>query len=144
MIIILLTWVVIAVFAYLIARAVRPIRRSACRKPSGPVNFEIVVAVLIGWWIYKTQGVGLLWPSIIGGDVSLYVVVFVCARPPGVGHAPRRSAALDRGHRRARHMDRPSCWSTRFIASVLPVRIAACSRATTSTATSSSWGSVRC
>jgi carbon starvation protein len=81
MIIILLTWVVIAVFAYLIAKLFIAVPQSVW-----PVNFEIVVALLIGWWIYRKNG-SLLYPSLIAVTL-LYVVVFICADHPSWGVLP--------------------------------------------------------
>ncbi len=81
LIIILLTWVVIAVFAFIIAKLFISVPQSVW-----PVNFEIVVAVIIGWWIYRRSG-SLLWPSIIA-VVLLYVVVFLCADHPEWGTLP--------------------------------------------------------
>jgi carbon starvation protein len=73
-IIVLLTWVVLAVFAWLIARLFVGYPASVI-----PVNFEILVALAIGWWIYRREGTKLLWPSIIA-VVLLYAVVFWSAR----------------------------------------------------------------
>ncbi|MHC5011251.1 MAG: carbon starvation CstA family protein [Planctomycetota bacterium] len=81
MIIILLTWVVIAVFAWIIAALFTAYPASVI-----PVNFEIVVAVLIGWWITRRGG-KLLWPS-IAAVTALYVVVFWSAGNPHFGVLP--------------------------------------------------------
>ena len=75
MVLILLTWVIIAVFAFVIGVLFTKFPQSVW-----PVNFEILVAVLIGWWIYKRGG-KLLWPSLIAVTL-LYVAVFVCAGHP--------------------------------------------------------------
>ncbi len=40
-----------------------------------PINFEIVVALLIGWWCYKKQR-GLFWPSVVS-LITLYGMVWV-------------------------------------------------------------------
>ena len=113
-IIILLTWVVLAVFAWLIATLFVAYPASVI-----PVNFEILVALLIGWWIYRRKG-ALLWPSILA-VVLLYVVVFWAAQPgnQSLGSLP---AAL--------HIDGSAkiTWIVllliyAYIASVLPVRI---------------------
>jgi carbon starvation protein len=40
-----------------------------------PINFEIIVALLIGWWCYKRQR-SMLWPS-IAALVALYAMVVV-------------------------------------------------------------------
>lgn len=45
-----------------------------------PINFEIVVALGIGWWCYK-RGKSLLWPS-IAALVSLYAMVWVGYQTP--------------------------------------------------------------
>ncbi len=84
-IIVLLTWVVIAVFAYLIA-VLFGHEKVGVPQAVWPVNFEILVAVVIGWWIYKRKG-SLLWPSIIA-VVLLYVAIFVCAKHPEWGTLP--------------------------------------------------------
>ena len=65
-IIVLLTWVVIAVFGWLIAKLFVGYPASVI-----PVNFEILVAVIIGWWIYRKKG-ALLWPIHRGGGPALY------------------------------------------------------------------------
>ena len=75
LVLILLTWIIIAVFAFVIGVLFTRYPQSVW-----PVNFEIVVAVLIGWWIYKRGG-RLLWPSLIAVTL-LYVAVFICARHP--------------------------------------------------------------
>ena len=84
-IIVLLTWIVIAVFAYLIAflfgHPTKGVPQSVL-----PINFEILVAVLIGWWIYKRKG-KLLLPSILA-VAALYGAVFVCAGHPEWGRLP--------------------------------------------------------
>ena len=108
---ILLTWIVIAIFAFVIGVLFAPEVPPASVIP---VNFEIVVALLIGWWIYKRRGT--LWPSIVA-VTALYVVVFICAAMPEWGVLPdglqdRRLAIVT--------------WIVfllvyRYIASVLPV-----------------------
>jgi carbon starvation protein len=45
-----------------------------------PVNFEILVALLIGWWCYKKKG-DMLWPS-LAALVALYVMVWVGTEVP--------------------------------------------------------------
>ena len=81
MVLILLTWIIIAVFAFVIGILFTKFPQSVW-----PVNFEIVVAVIIGWWIYKRGG-KLLWPSLIAVTL-LYVVVFLCADRPEWGTLP--------------------------------------------------------
>ncbi len=115
LIIILLTWVVIAAFGYIIAFLF-------WWKPQSviPVNFEILVAVLIGWWIYKRKGT-LLWPSIYA-VIALYVVVYVCADHPEWGTLSNiLGADLDKG-------DSIVAWIVflliySFVACILPVRV---------------------
>lgn len=45
-----------------------------------PVNFEIIIAIVIGWWCYKKKG-GMLWPS-LAALVGLYVMVWVGTEVP--------------------------------------------------------------
>ncbi len=111
-IIVLLTWVVIAVFAFLIAVLFTKFPQSVW-----PVNFEIVVAVLIGWWVYKRNG-KLLWPS-LAAVTLLYVVVFWCADKPEIGTLPASWLLFDSS---------VVTWIVflmvyAFIAAVLPVRV---------------------
>lgn len=111
-IIVLLTWVVIAVFAFLIAVLFSKFPQSVW-----PVNFEIVVAVLIGWWVYKRGG-KLLWPSILAVTL-LYAVVFWCADKPDLGVLPADWLLFDSS---------VVTWIVflmiyAFIAAVLPVRV---------------------
>ena len=75
MVLILLTWIIIAVFAFVVGVLFAKFPQSVW-----PVNFEILVAVVIGWWIYRRGG-RLLWPSLIAVTL-LYVAVFVCAKHP--------------------------------------------------------------
>jgi len=65
-----LIFFVIAVFAYAIAALFVKFPSSVL-----PVNFQIVVAVLIGYLFYK-KGVGILWPS-IAALILLYVMMWV-------------------------------------------------------------------
>ncbi len=83
LVLILLTWIIIAVFAFIIAKLFSHERYSAAVIP---VNFEILVAVLIGWWIYRRKA-KLLVPSLIAVTL-LYVVVFLCAPYPEWGQLP--------------------------------------------------------
>ena len=111
-IIVLLTWVVIAVFAFLIAVLFTKFPQSVW-----PVNFEIVVAVIMGWWVYKRGG-KLLWPS-IAAVTLLYVVVFWCADKPELGVLPASWLAFDSS---------VVTWIVflmiyAFVAAVLPVRV---------------------
>jgi carbon starvation protein len=81
LVLILLTWIIIAVFAFVIAVLFTKVPQSVW-----PVNFEILVAVIIGWWIYRRGG-KLFWPSIIAVTL-LYVTVFICADHPEWGTLP--------------------------------------------------------
>lgn len=80
-IIVLLTWVVLAVFAYLIAVLFVHVPASVW-----PINLEIVVAVAIGWWIYRRGG-RLLVPSLLAVAL-LYALVFWFAKHPDAGVLP--------------------------------------------------------
>jgi carbon starvation protein len=70
LVVFVLVMVVIAVFADAIAKLFVAYPGSVL-----PVNFQIIVAVLIGWVAYK-KNLPLLWPSIIA-LVLLYAAVFV-------------------------------------------------------------------
>jgi len=65
-----LIFFVIAVFAYAIASLFVAFPASVL-----PVNFQIVVAVIIGFLFYR-KGVPILWPSILA-LISLYVMIWV-------------------------------------------------------------------
>ena len=65
MVLILLTWIIIAVFAFVVGVLFAKFPQSVW-----PVNFEILVAVVIGWWIYRRGG-KLLWPSLIAVTAAL-------------------------------------------------------------------------
>lgn len=65
-----LIFFVIAVFAYAIASLFVAFPESVL-----PVNFQIIVAVIIGFLFYK-KGVPILWPSILA-LISLYVMIWV-------------------------------------------------------------------
>ena len=84
-IIVLLTWIVLAAFAYIIA-VLFGHPEVGVPESVWPINFEIVVALLIGWWIYKKKG-SLLWPSILA-VTALYVAVFIGADHPEWGTLP--------------------------------------------------------
>lgn len=75
LVIFFLVMLVIAVFAQAIAGLF-------AAKPGTviPINFEIVVAVAIGWWCYRRQK-RLLWPSILA-LLSLYGMVWVGVKVP--------------------------------------------------------------
>jgi len=70
-----LIFFVIAVFAYAIAALFVKFPTSVI-----PVNFQIVVAVLIGFLFYR-KGVGILWPS-IAALILLYFMMWVGAKVP--------------------------------------------------------------
>ena len=70
-----LIFFVIAVFAYAIAALFVKFPSSVI-----PVNFQIVVAVLIGFLFYR-KGVGILWPS-IAALILLYFMMWVGAKVP--------------------------------------------------------------
>ncbi|MGE0191804.1 MAG: carbon starvation protein A [Planctomycetota bacterium] len=80
-IIVLLTWIVLAVFAYLIAVLFTNVPASVW-----PINLEIVVALVLGWWVYGRGG-RLLVPSLLALAV-LYALVVVFARHPEAGVLP--------------------------------------------------------
>ena len=69
-IIFILIFIVLAVFAYLIANLFVMYPGSVI-----PINFEIVVALAIGWWINRRKG-KLLIPSILA-LISLYVAIYI-------------------------------------------------------------------
>ena len=70
-----LIFFVMAVFAYAIAALFVKFPASVV-----PVNFQIVVAVLVGYLFYK-KGVSILWPSIIA-LILLYFMMWVGTRVP--------------------------------------------------------------
>jgi len=88
LIIILLTWIVIAVFAFIIAALFQ-------RYPASvwPVNFEIVVALAMGWWLRRRRG-SLLWPSILA-VAALYGAIILCAGSPAWGVLPASLQILE-------------------------------------------------
>ena len=69
-IIFLLVFLVIAVFAYIIATLFVSYPGTVI-----PINFEIIVAILIGRWAYKNKK-GLFIPSVIA-LISLYVMTYI-------------------------------------------------------------------
>lgn len=69
LIIFFLIWLVGAVFAFAIANLFTAFPASIL-----PVNLEIAVAVVLGWWVTKRGG-GLLIPSILA-LIGLYLVIF--------------------------------------------------------------------
>lgn len=70
-----LIFFVIAVFAYAIAALFVKFPSSVI-----PVNFQIVVAVLIGFLFYR-KGIGILWPSLVA-LILLYFMMWVGAKFP--------------------------------------------------------------
>ncbi len=66
----LLIWVVLAVFAFIIGTLFVQWPGSIF-----PINVQIIVAVLLGWFVLRT-GTGIVWPSIIGYLVLLGAVFY--------------------------------------------------------------------
>ncbi|MDJ0785815.1 MAG: carbon starvation protein A [Myxococcota bacterium] len=68
MIVSFLIWIVLAVFAFIIATLFRS-------NPGAvfPINVQIVVAMVLGWLVYK-RGVPLLVPSLIGYALLLFAI----------------------------------------------------------------------
>lgn len=75
LVVFVLVMVVIAVFADAIAKLFVAFPGSVA-----PVNFQIIVAVLMGWAAYK-KGIPLLWPS-IAALLALYAMAFVGEQMP--------------------------------------------------------------
>ena len=71
----LLTWLVLAVFAMAIAGLFQAVPTSVL-----PINIEIIVALFIGWLIYK-KGLDALLPSIVALGI-LYVFVWIGTQSP--------------------------------------------------------------
>ena len=70
LVIFFLVWLVIAVFALVIAKLFVSYPSTVL-----PINFEIIVAIAIGWWI-KRRGGRLLWPS-LAALASLFFMIWV-------------------------------------------------------------------
>ena len=68
--VLVLIWLVLAVFAMAIAGLFVSQPTSVI-----PINIQIIVAVVIGWLVYK-RGAKILWPSLIALAV-LYFFVWV-------------------------------------------------------------------
>ncbi len=68
-------WLLIAVFAMLIAVLFMMYPQSVI-----PVWSEIPIAIILGWWIYRKKG-SALWPSIIAVTV-MYAMVYVGGKIP--------------------------------------------------------------
>ncbi|MDP6956783.1 MAG: carbon starvation CstA family protein, partial [Planctomycetota bacterium] len=102
-----LIWLVGAVFAFAIAGLF-------CAFPASilPVNLEILVAVLLGWWGYR-KGRSLLWPSALA-LVGLYLVIFGSAS--GVLPVPEPGSLL-----LSKHFWLVALMAYAFVASNLPV-----------------------
>lgn len=79
LLILFLTWIVLAVFAYVIASLFVDYPASVL-----PINFEILVAMVLGWGVTK-KGWSLLGPSLVA-LVLLYVMIFVGVKAPIVTH----------------------------------------------------------
>jgi carbon starvation protein len=75
LVIFFLVMLVIAVFAQAIGRLFMA-------KPGTviPINFEIIIAVIIGWVCYR-RGAGLFWPS-VAALIALYAMVWVGVKVP--------------------------------------------------------------
>ena len=71
----LLTWLVLAVFSMAIAGLFQAVPTSVL-----PINIEIIVALFIGWLIYK-KGLDALLPSIVALGI-LYVFVWIGTQSP--------------------------------------------------------------
>jgi carbon starvation protein len=65
-----LIWIVLAVFAFIIGTLF-------VQNPGSifPINVQIIVAVLLGWGVYRS-GAGFFWPSVIGYFVLLTAVFY--------------------------------------------------------------------
>jgi carbon starvation protein len=70
LIISLLIWIVLAVFAYIIATLFRSNPGSIF-----PIWIQIAVAIALGWSVYR-RGIGVLWPSLAGYAVLLTAVFY--------------------------------------------------------------------
>ncbi|MGD2113570.1 MAG: carbon starvation protein A [Acidobacteriota bacterium] len=70
LIIIFLIWIVLAVFAYVIATLFVSTPGSIF-----PINIQIVVAVALGWLVYRRR-IGIFAPSIVGYAVLLVSIVY--------------------------------------------------------------------
>jgi carbon starvation protein len=73
--VLVLIWLVLAVFAMAIAGLFVSQPTSVI-----PINIQIIVAVVIGWLVYKRQ-VKILWPSVIA-LIVLYIFVWVGTKVP--------------------------------------------------------------
>lgn len=78
-----LIWIVLAVFSFAIGVLFTKYPATVI-----PVNFEIIVAMIIGWWIYKKNG-KLLWPSIVALGL-LYAMI-----PVGVSYPITLGTGVD-------------------------------------------------
>ncbi|HXI04250.1 MAG TPA: carbon starvation protein A [Candidatus Saccharimonadales bacterium] len=77
-----LIWVVLAVFAFIIGTLFVAYPGSIF-----PINIQILIAVLLGWLVYR-GGMGILWPSLIGYAIllaSVFVGQDVAAAIPALG-----------------------------------------------------------
>lgn len=77
--ILFLTWCVLAVFAFVIASLFVDYPASVI-----PINFEILVAMLLGYGVYK-KGMSVTWPS-LAALLALYAMVFVGVKAPVTTH----------------------------------------------------------
>jgi carbon starvation protein len=65
-----LIWIVLAVFAFIIATLFVEFPESIF-----PINVQIIVALLLGWLVYRS-GFGVFWPSLLGYVVLLVAVFY--------------------------------------------------------------------
>ncbi|MDE0885285.1 MAG: carbon starvation protein A [Myxococcota bacterium] len=85
LVITLLIWVVLAVFAYIIATLF-------VSNPSSifPINVQILVAMTLGWLIYR-RGIPLLGPSLVGYAILLAAIFYgetFAQNYPAIGEVP--------------------------------------------------------
>ncbi len=73
--IVVLTWLVLAAFASIIAGLFVKFPASVI-----PVNLEIPIAIAVGWWVYKRKG-GIIYPSIAALGVMWGSVFFTATDP---------------------------------------------------------------
>jgi carbon starvation protein len=78
--ILFLTWIVLAVFAFVIASLFVDYPAAVI-----PINFEILVAMLLGYGVYK-RGISIGWTSVVA-LIALYAMVFVGVKVPIMTHS---------------------------------------------------------
>ncbi len=126
LIILFLLWLVIAVFALIIANLFSMYPATVI-----PIWSQMILAVLVGFGIYRFR-MGIVVPGVIA-LVIMYGLIWVGAKYPHQPHQPgragrQRHAGLDLDHLRIRPAGLRSCRSG-----------CCCSRGTSSTRSSSSW-----